>query len=304
MKRAIVWLLMGCMALMMVSCAWHQEEDETEEGYLVCYLAAQRQPGRDAIEQVYVPLHLPEDAALADVAAAVVEQMLLSPEGEGLESPMPKGTELLGVTVMDRRAVVDLSAGISHLEGVELTMADYCLTLALTALDGISSVSVTSQGRVIAQQPKQVFYERDVLLSTMDNALQTVEVVLYYRNGEGALAGEQRTLEIYEGQTMAENLVLELLEGPESRELAAVIPENFSINSVRVEDGMCYVNLPAAALEALPQQPDQQRLILWSLADSLYSLETVMELKVLVDGEELEYFGEVPVSTVAVRPKG
>ena len=304
MKRMILWIMMACAVLSVTSCAWRQNEEEAEGGYLVCYLTEQGEPGGDAIEQVRVPLELPEDAALPDVAAAVVEQMLRAPEDTALKSPFPKGTELLGITMLDRRAVVDLSIGVGRLEGVKLTLADYCLTLALTALDGINSVSITSQGRMMVQQPKQIFYERDVLLSTMDNVLQTVNVVLYFQDETGALAGEKRTLEIYEGQTVAENLVLELLKGPESRELKAVIPDEFAVISVRVEDGVCYVNLPAAALDTLPEDTGQQQLILWSLADSLYSLASVEELKILADGVELDHFGDVAVSTVAVRPAG
>ena len=44
--------------------------------------------------------------------------------------------------------------------------------------------------------------------------------------------------------------------------------------------------------------------MLWSLADSLYSLENVQELKLLSGGVELEQFGAVPVSSVAGRPQG
>lgn len=45
-------------------------------------------------------------------------------------------------------------------------------------------------------------------------------------------------------------------------------------------------------------------LILWSLSDSLYSIETIQGLRFLSNGEELAYFGQVPVETVAVRPSG
>lgn len=304
MKRGVLWLLMACLLLAAVSCAWHQEEEEPEEGYLVCYLSSAGEPGGDAIERLYVPLEIPENAELAEVAEAVVEQMLTAPEGSDLKSAFPAGTEVLNVALLERRAMVDLSSGIGWLEGVELTMADYCLTLALTALDGINSVTVTSQGRMMVQQPKQVFYERDVLLSTMYDALQTVDVVLYFVDETNAMVGEKRTLEIYEGQAVAENLVLKLLEGPESRELKTVIPEEFSIISVKVENGVCYVNLPAAALSTLPEEEEQQRLILWTLADSLYSLDTIEELKFLADGTELKYFGGVSVSSVAARPAG
>ena len=138
----------------------------------------------------------------------------------------------------------------------------------------------------------------------MGDVLQTVEVTLYFLNGQGALEGEQRTLEIYEGQTLAENLVSALLAGPENRELTAVIPEDFMINSVRVDEGVCYVNISQESLASLPQEESGQRLILWSLADSLYSVETINELRLVSNGEELTHFGLVPVDTVAVRPQG
>ena len=50
--------------------------------------------------------------------------------------------------------------------------------------------------------------------------LQTVEVTLFFRNEAGALAGERRSLDLYEGQTLAENLVTALLEGPSDRSLS------------------------------------------------------------------------------------
>ena len=183
-------------------------------------------------------------------------------------------------------------------------MADYCLTLSLTALDGIGAVRITAQGRPVGQQPKQVFYERDVLLSTMDDVLQTVEVTLYFQDSGGTLTGERRTLTLYEGQTLAESLMAALLEGPASRELSPTLPENFTVNYVRIENGICYVSLPAASLALLPEDEQAQRTILWSLAESLYSIAAVDELRLLADGEELAYFGLIPVETVASRPQG
>ena len=46
-------------------------------------------------------------------------------------------------------------------------------------------------------------------------------------------------------------------------------------------------------------------MILWSLADSLYSIDSVEEIRLLADGEELKLFGSVPVESVAVCwPRG
>mgnify|MGYP001049335925 CR=1 FL=1 len=292
------------LAALVTACAAGPAREAGEAaGQPVYFLAVgEEAEGQDAIQVSYEALDLAEDASSQEIAEAVVERLLAG--GGHLRSPLPAGTELLGVEIRDRVAYVDLSGHIANLSGVDLSLADYCLTLSLTALDGVSAVRILCQGRSLGQQPKQIFYERDVLLSTRDDVLQTVEVTLFFRNEAGALAGERRCLDLYEGQTLAENLVTALLEGPSDRSLSPVIPEGFQVNSVRVEDGVCYVNLPASSLEGLPEEEHAQQQILWSLADSLYSLETVESIRFLSGGQELTRFGGIPVESVSSRPQG
>ena len=293
-------------AILLTACAAPAEPEEQSGGYCVYYLAAEEAArGGDRICGSYETLEIPEDPDLTEVAEALVERILLGSEDGTLFSPLPRGVELLSLEVRDRIAYVDLSGEMSSLSGVELTLAYYCLTLTLTALDGVGAVVITVQGRSLGQQPKQVFYERDVLLSDMDDVLQTVEVRLYFPNNEGLFVSEPRALTLYEGQTLAETLMAALLEGPRSRDLVRVIPEDFTVNYVRVDSGVCYVSLSAASLAALPEDAQTQQAILWTLAESLYaSIDSIEELRLLVDGEALELFGQVPVDSVAVRPKG
>ena len=264
------------LAALVTACAAGPAGEDGETGQPVYFLAVgENAEGQDAIQVSYETLELAEDASAREIAGAVVERLLA---GSGhLRSPLPAGTELLGVEIRDRVAYVDLSGHIANLSGVDLALADYCLTLSLTALDGVSAVRIL---------------------------LQTVEVTLFFRNEAGALAGERRSLDLYEGQTLAENLVTALLEGPSDRSLSPVIPEGFQVNSVRVEDGVCYVNLPASSLEGLPEEEHAQQQILWSLADSLYSLETVESIRFLSGGQELTRFGGIPVESVSSRPQG
>ncbi len=304
MKKWLAWILTLAL-LPAAACAGPAEQDGGNEGVQIYFLApADEAQGSDRIRAQREILDLPEDAGLQRQAEAVVARLLEGPPEGDLHSPFPQGVELLHVELRDQMARVDLSEEFREMSGVELVLADYCLTLSLTALDGIRAVSVTAMGRPVGQQPKQLFYEWDVLLSDMGDVLQTVEVSLSFPNASGAMAVERRTISLYEGQTLAETLIAALLEGPESRELVRVIPEGFAVNYVRVESGVCYVSLPAASLAALPGDMETQRLILWSLADSLYSLDAIEEIRLLADGEELAYFGSVPVEEIAVRPKG
>lgn len=299
-KQRLAILLLVLLPVLW-ACGAGEEEGEQVHGSPVYFLSpGAKARGGDLIASSLEPL--PEGVPLKRAARAVVERLLEGPVQGDLESPLP-GVELLSVDVRDRRAYVDLSGSANRLSGVDLALADYCLTLSLTELEGISAVSVTAEGRPIGQQPKQVFYERDVLLSSMDNVLP-VEVTLYFLNSDGALAGEQRILELYEGQTLAESVMAALLEGPRSRELTRLLPEDFQVNFVRMENGICYVNLSAASLEALPPDEELQRKMLWSLTDSLYSIASIEELRLLSDGQELSSFGMIPLDSAPARPKG
>lgn len=295
-----------CLAVLcLAACGAAGEPENQEEGVLVYYLAPEEDArGRDRIQACRELLELPEGADSREEAAAAVERLLAGASDGGLASPLPEGTQLLELEIRDRTAYVDLDGGLRELSGVELALADYCLTLTLTGLGSIRAVTVTAQGRAVGQQPKQVFYERDVMLSDRDDLLQTVEVKLHFLNAGGALAPEMRTLSLYGGQTLAEALVAALLEGPESRELFRAIPEGFAVNYVRVDNGICHVSLPSASLELLPEDEQAQRMILWSLADSLYSISSIEEIRLLADGEELKMFGQIPVEVIGVRPQG
>ena len=299
--RQIFPLLLAA-ALLLSACASSAEPGEGEDGVLIYYLTGEARGG-DCLRGSYEDLGLPADADTQAIARAAAERLLSGPVDGMLQSPLPADVELLDLEVRDHWAYVDFSEAFNNLTGVELTLADYCLTLTLTGVEGISAVSITAQGGPVLRQPKQVFYERDVLLSNMDDVLHTEEVTLYFLAENGTLAGESRVLEVYEGQTLADNLVAALLEGPEDRELERVIPEDFQVGFVRVEDGVCYISIPAASLALLPESEGQQRLILHSLADSLYSLAPVEELHLLSEGEEPTFFGQVPVEEVAVRPE-
>ncbi len=297
--------LLASLLVLLTACSAPAGPEQGTEGVLVYYLLLEEEArGADRIGARWESLALPEGADDLAEAQAVVERLMAGPGDESMYSPLPEGVELLGLELRDRTAYVDFSGEIRDLSGVELALADYCLTLSLTALDSVRAVTVTAQGRPLGQQPKQVFYERDVLLSDMGDVLQTVEVSLYFLNADGALAAEKRMLSLYEGQTLAEALVAALLEGPESRELLRAVPEGFAINYVRVDSGVCYLSLPASSLALLPQDGQTQQMILWSLADSLYSIDSVEEIRLLADGEELKLFGSVPVESVAVRPQG
>ena len=183
---------------------------------------------------------------------------------------------------------------VTILSGVALALADYAITLTLTQLPEISAVSVTVRGQPLAYRDRQIFTARDVLFSSNEDVIDTLNATLYFLDETGGLTPVEMTLDLYEGDTQAGAVVKALLEGTEEKDWLSAIPEGFQVTSVRLEESTCYVDLPPAALPGLPEEADLS-LALRALADSLLSLRAVEEVRYLVDGEFASAYGGAAV---------
>lgn len=114
--------------------------------------------------------------------------------------------------------------------------------------------------------------------------MRPITVQLYFLDGKtGALRAEQQTLALYEGQTRVNALLEALSQGPEDDSLEALLPENFAVISSRIEDGVCYLSIPASA--DLPENKDARELLIASIERSILSLSGVEEVQILMEGE-------------------
>ena len=302
--KKYLWLLIPALLLILCACSEPTSEETPGIPHTIYFLAPTATVrGGDALQCRTEVLNLPEGASDMEIALAVVGRLLHGSQDGTLLSPFPKGAELLSLNIRDNRAYVDFS-GISLLEGIDLMLADYCLTLSLTSIEGIDCVSITGDGRFLLQQPRRFFYPYDVLLSSEDSVVQQVQVQLYFPDAAGVLTAENRTLDIYEGETQSAVLIAALLAGPKNSALVRIIPEDFTVSSIKTEDGVCLIHLTPQTIQTLPEDEYTQNMILWTLAESLYSLEYIYEIHLLVDGEALEYFGNVSVASISERPQG
>lgn len=241
------------------------------------------------------PVELPEGLDTQAAVETLLEGLLAGPQNELLRGTLPGGTTLLSARVEGSRALVDFSTAYSTLSGVRLTLADYAVTLTLTQLPEITSVKITVQGQELAYRDKQVFTARDVLLSSEEDVVGTVEASLYFLNEEGGLTEERRPLDLYEGDTQAAAVIRALEGAPETKGLATALPEGFRVRSVWQEADTCYVNLSSVLLDGLAEDLPLGT-ALRSLSQSLCSLDAVSEVRFLVDGEFEERYGSVDVS--------
>ena len=172
------------------------------------------------------------------------------------------------------------------------------MTLSLTQIPGIYAVRITVDGEELPHRDTQIFRPSDVLLSSEEDVVRSLDVVLYFPEASSQqLLARQKTLTLYEGESAMGVLMEALQAGPEEDGVLPLLPDGFHVLTVRLaEDGVCHLNLPAADLELLPEGESAQLRMFRGIVRSLCSLDEVTSVQVLVDGEMRTSFGAVDIS--------
>ena len=253
------WIAVLLCAALLAAFGWGQPRISGEgETYALYFLEADLSdaPGGDALRAEPLYIESGEVRDTRELAEYLVTELLAGPEDAALTSAIPEETTLLSLELDGTRAKVDLSSRYRLLSGVALALADYAITLTLTQLPEISAVSVTVRGQPLAYRDRQIFTARDVLFSSNEDVIDTLNATLYFLDETGGLTPVEMTLDLYEGDTQAGAVVKALLEGTEEKDWLSAIPEGFQVTSVRLEESTCYVDLPTAALPGLPEEAD------------------------------------------------
>ncbi|HIT01633.1 MAG TPA: GerMN domain-containing protein [Candidatus Enterenecus merdae] len=226
---------------------------------------------------------------------ALVQALLAGPEpGAGLTNAIPAGTRLLDWRVEGTVAYVDLSQPYGDLTGMALTLADYCLALTLTQLEGVEQVSVTVNGSPPPDRTGRLFSADDVVFSGVEEEPVELSAALYFRRaGTQELGYELRVFLLTEHDDPALAVLEALLGGPQDEGLEPVLPQGLEVRSARVENGVCRVDFSHRLLERIPAGQQEQELVIDSIVNTLCSLDTVDGVQLLVEGTVLEEYGSL-----------
>ena len=293
--RSSALLLAVWAALLLSACTLADSGVETQPqgAYRVYYAVTGEQSTVQAVDWEY---RVPSGE---DTAAELAELVLSQPETTGLASPAPSGTRLLSCQQEEGQLRLDLSEQYGGLSGVELTVANACLTLTLCQLEGVEEVYVTVEGEPLPYQTLRTMGVDDVLLPGTGAAELTAAVGLCFPRADGSGLGvEYRDVVQNEGDTMMSTVFSALLDGPRYQELTGLMPEGTKLQGISVESGVCTVNLSSEFLAGLPEDEQSARLLLYSIVNTLCMQEnlSISAVQILSDGHAIDAIGGVPAS--------
>lgn len=104
----------------------------------------------------------------AQIIPGLLEVLLAGPTDPELASPFPSGTQLLGWTLEEGCLRLNLSEQYGDLTGINLTVADCCLSLTLCQAEGVESVYVTVEGSEIPYRPIQQLTQAHILTAVYE----------------------------------------------------------------------------------------------------------------------------------------
>ena len=287
MKRKLIMLTaLALVLLALAGCGAVQKEQEGLRLYYAASLETHR--GGDAIDSVTVDWdELPQGNQVAR-AESVLALLMGACQEKGFQNPIPAGTTLRSVTIIGGTACVDFSGSYGQLSGMALTIADYCVALSLTQLEGIYAVRITVNEQDLAYRDNDLFLAGDVLLTSMDDVVRTLTARLYFPNSDGDLEAEERLLTQYEGQSAADVVLSALGDGPSDDDLQPLAEKGLSGMTVRMDNGVCQLNVASASMEEL--EDDTARQLLLCVTQSLQSLEGISSVQLYIDGTYAETY--------------
>lgn len=121
----------------------------------------------------------------------------------------------------------------------------------------------------------------------------TIKVKLYFADSAGrCLVPEEREVKD-DGLSEEAVVVSELIRGTDNKELVSLIPKDTKLVSVKREGDVCTVDLSREFNEAANGGATGSTLCLYSLVNSLTSIDGIDEVQFLIDGEKQEIFGSL-----------
>ncbi|NLF34378.1 MAG: GerMN domain-containing protein [Clostridiales bacterium] len=160
MKKQL-WLLLALFVCLLTACQAGHSGSLPSSGEVQVYFAV----WDAATAQLAVGAErrtLPGGTAPVE---ALADLLLEGPFSDTLASPIPADVILRDWSLREGILRLNFSEQYGGLSGIDLTIADYCITLTMSQLPGVSTILISVEGKLIPFRHHQSLLASDVLLS-------------------------------------------------------------------------------------------------------------------------------------------
>ncbi len=291
MKRIISAILCFALLLCMTAC-FNSDKIQNE---INLYFK-----GSSTNELIVEPAKYTGSQNIVDMANFAIEKLNAGPEDEDLRKTLPENVTFGKVAVKNEIATVDFSDEFTSLTGVDELLARFSVVRTLCDIPGISNVLITVNSMPLISNSTGnevgMLSKKDIVLDVpvgSQSDSETTVIQLYFANSDlTALKAEPRKVTTADTVSIERTIVNELMKGPASHELTGMIPSGTKLQNVETRDGVCYVNFSEDFVSRFAGGTNTGMLIVYSIVNSLCSLENIESVQILIEGEKGATFGD------------
>ena len=227
----------------------------------------------------------------ADLERCAIEELLRGSYSETLGSPLPEGTQLIGIYTENGICTVNLSDEfiINMSDNLwEQRLAVLSVVNTLTSISGVTGATVLVSGQPLTQYGE---YYLEEPLSRVEAAIGPVnsvrgeyEVEIYVENMDGTLCKLPRIVSSNEFLNVDEAIVSIMVSGETEPGFKSLFPDGSSYKSVVAQAGMCSIDFPESFFAGFESQDERAR-ALSALERAVKEVAGVTIVRVLRDGK-------------------
>jgi len=230
-----------------------------------------------------------------DIIKCVIERLIDGSSDSKKKPIMSKETKLNSYEKQTDGLVVDFSEEFLSGDHTNNTLSAYAIVKTLCQLQGVTSVKVTVNSEELLGPDGSVIdflSGEDINIEKDTDGTETKFITLYFANEKNEkLIRENRTVKITDSRPVEEYVVKELISGPANAKLQPVLAPDTAVISVETTDGTCFVNFASNFVSKNSGDSKKDNIVIYSIVNSLTSLEHINEVQFLVEGKKISEFG-------------
>ncbi len=241
-----------------------------------------------------------------ELAESVIHALMKGPESARHLRIIERKADLISVTGVDtRNALVNFSSEFITGDNTKDVLAVYAVVKSLCMTHIIDSVKVVIEGKDIETSDGSIIgylTDQDINLPTDAYNSETRELTLYFPDKElKSLIREARSIKVTDQQPLAQYIINELIKGSENAEAASALSKDTVLLSVETADNVCFVNFKSNFLDKNSGSAEKEKMIIFSIVDSLTELDTIDRVQFFMDGKKENMFGNINIGSMFGR---
>lgn len=236
----------------------------------------------------------------------IIDKLRKGPMTAKLGGIMPKDTQIRNIKLTgDGTLTVDFSENFISEDASKNVLSVYAVVKSLCSTAHVSSVKVLVGGDTVKdkdEKPLEFISASDINLETEEYRSELREVELYFAAADGvSLVPEKRTIKITDQQPIEQYIINELIKGPTDKKLKSVLSDKTVLVSADLDENICYLNFKSDFLKINEGNSEREKLVIYSIVNSLTELKTISRVQFYMDGKRVENFGSVKIKDYIER---